>query len=242
MQNSGMATRLPWLFLFALVGVVANFVDLYQKFSVATSLNSCNVLVTHNWVDYLWLGSIALCNFSPFFAFWNLVDTRHNSHIALRPLLASRSIRGGIKVHVWGSDEDPVVINLRSFLMLIGHLKPDDDGKRTITVYVMQTIEQRNKLFGDDPPFDPRFSVFIWSGPKDPFGTKDKYATNMMRFLALISDWEKNGLAENLFSAIGVRVVDLLHGADNEHEAHAKKHVEPPADAVAATATPLVVN
>jgi hypothetical protein len=38
----------------------------------------------------------------------------------------------------------------------------------------------------------------------------------MMRFLVLVCDWEKNGLAENLFSAIGVRVVDLLHGSDEE--------------------------
>ncbi len=212
-----MSIRIPWLLVFALIGVGANFYDLYTKVVISTSTNACGQVITHTWIDYVWLAAIALCNFSPFVAFWNLIDTRHSSHIALRPLLASRSIRGGIKVKVIGKDEDPVVQNLRSFLMLIGHLKTEPDQERTITVYVISDLDMRNELFGpDEPPFDRHFSVFIWSGKKDPFGTKDKYAQNMMRFLVLVCDWEQNGLAENLFSAIGVRVVDLLHGSDEE--------------------------
>lgn len=32
-----------------------------------------------------------------------------------------------------------------------------------------------------------------------------------MRYLLLVSNWEKQNLAESLFAAIGVRVVDILH-------------------------------
>ena len=39
-----------------------------------------------------------------------------------------------------------------------------------------------------------------------------------MRFLVLVHAWDRNLLAENLFSAIGVRVVDMLHSADLEGE------------------------
>lgn len=39
-----------------------------------------------------------------------------------------------------------------------------------------------------------------------------------MRFLVLVSAWDRKLLAENLFSAIGVRVVDLLHSGAIEGE------------------------
>jgi hypothetical protein len=43
---------------------------------------------------------------------------------------------------------------------------------------------------------------------------QDEIGERLMRFLVLVAAWDKNLLAENLFSAIGVRVVDMLHSAD----------------------------
>jgi hypothetical protein len=41
--------------------------------------------------------------------------------------------------------------------------------------------------------------------------TKSTSADRLMRFLCLVCDWEQHNLAESLFSAISVRVVDALH-------------------------------
>lgn len=60
-----------------------------------------------------------------------------------------------------------------------------------------------------------------------------------MRFLVLVSAWDRKLLAENLFSAIGVRVVDMLHsssfedGDDQEHiDSTLGQGTNPHADAV----------
>eukprot|EP00455_Lapot_gusevi_P047098 TRINITY_DN630_c0_g1_i8.p1 TRINITY_DN630_c0_g1~~TRINITY_DN630_c0_g1_i8.p1 ORF type:complete len:111 (-),score=53.71 TRINITY_DN630_c0_g1_i8:406-708(-) len=80
-----------------------------------------------------------------------------------------------------------------------------------ITVYVMSSIAHRDQLFGSEQfNFDMKRSVFVWTGNGDPF--KGEAGQRMMRFLVLVADWEKENLAESLFSAIGVRVVDCLHG------------------------------
>ena len=52
--------------------------------------------------------------------------------------------------------------------------------------------------------------MFAWSRVGDPF-TKDDIGERMMRFLILIADWEKENLAESIFSGINIRLVDCLH-------------------------------
>jgi hypothetical protein len=124
------------------------------------------------------------------------------------------------------------VIVLRDFLRSIGHLDEDaeskqtqlaihsdtadsDDVRKVINVEVMNSIAHRDRLFGSDEfPFDPRRTLFLWTGDtKDgmPFGRGDPIGLRLMRFLVLIKDWEKENMAESLFSAIGMRVVDVLH-------------------------------
>ena len=59
-------------------------------------------------------------------------------------------------------------------------------------------------------------AVFVWSGKGDPFFTPEGgdplIAKRIMRFLCLVADWERENLADSIFSALGVRVVDALHG------------------------------
>jgi hypothetical protein len=43
---------------------------------------------------------------------------------------------------------------------------------------------------------------------------KSASADRLMRYLCLVCDWEQHNLAESLFSAISVRVVDALHNVD----------------------------
>lgn len=91
---------------------------------------------------------------------------------------------------------------------------------RCVTVFIMENLARRDEMFGSSSraksAFDNRFSLFIWSGSQEakknmnPF-TDDEIGQRLMRYLVLVVDWEKHGLCESLFSAIGVRVVDILH-------------------------------
>jgi hypothetical protein len=87
-----------------------------------------------------------------------------------------------------------------------------------IDVHVMTTKAHRDALFSsDDLDGISAHSVFVWAGSGSPFsadggsGPPDEVGTRMMRFLCLVAEWEQENLAEALFSAIGVRVVDVLH-------------------------------
>lgn len=40
--------------------------------------------VHHTWLDFIWLGALALCNLAPFIAIRHLFETRRNCHVALR--------------------------------------------------------------------------------------------------------------------------------------------------------------
>ncbi len=54
-------------------------------------------------------------------------------------------------------------------------------GDCKIQVHVMSTMDHRDALFGsDDLPFDPRCTMFVWTGKGDPF-SKDATGTRMMR-------------------------------------------------------------
>lgn len=146
---------------------------------------------------------------------------------SLRPLLASRALEPGVRVQIKGDVKDETAASLRNFLSLIGHLDEtsdqvsvsaghaDDVEQLSVIVEVMSTLQDRDRLFGsDDFKFDQRRTLFVWTGStKDgmPFGRNDPNGTRMMRFLVLIKDWEGDNLAESLFSAIGMRVVDVLH-------------------------------
>jgi hypothetical protein len=57
---------------------------------------------------------------------------------------------------------------------------------------------------------DQHRSVFVWSGKDDPF-SDDVIGRRMMQYLIIRADWEKDNLAQSLLSAIGTRVVDVLH-------------------------------
>ena len=270
-SKSGQRFFPPYLFFLAVGAVVANFVDLYFTFRNTNCVRDGAIRVSngervdwvedvkncHNTIDYVWLGIMAACNLAPFTAWSSLFETRMYTHPVMRPLLASKSMNGGVKINVNGLDTDPIVVNLNRFLTTIGHNARDaaDDAttsvgsvsvkkkkmsvltafdetpvqrrrsqglaagfSQSVTVYVMRDFIQRDALFGKDEfPFDPRTSLFVWSGLGDPF-TKDEIGERLMRFLVLVAAWDKSLLAENLFSAIGVRVVDMLHSADLEGE------------------------
>ncbi len=54
-----------------------------------------------------------------------------------------------------------------------------------IQVHVMSTLAHRDVLFGSDElPFDPRTTLFVWTGKAEPF-TKDAIGTRMMRTWSL---------------------------------------------------------
>lgn len=263
-SESGTRFFPPYLFFLALIAVCANFGDLYLTFRNTDCVRedvtrdngervewTKDVMTCHTPIDYIWLGIMASCNLAPFTVWSSLFETRTEVHPVMRPLLASKSMKGGVKITIHGHDSDPIVINLNNFLTDIGHnakqkrsitegdelpptrqksrlASPDAPRQRhkvdlaegfshSVTVYVMRDFVQRDALFGkDDFPFDPRTSLFIWSDPTgDPF-TKDEIGERLMRFLVLVAAWDKHLLAENLFSAIGVRVVDMLHSADFE--------------------------
>jgi hypothetical protein len=150
----------------------------------------------------------------------------------------------GIKVRVTGVEEDPVYVAVKEFLKKLGHLASDDDrgdhhfsgapavvngvivpkqrSSRCVTVHIMESLARRDGLFGPGTRTDNRFSLFIWSGFREKPGTlpftEDDIGQRMMRYLVLVTDWEKHGLGESLFSAIGVRVVDILHEKPSKAE------------------------
>jgi hypothetical protein len=221
----------------------------------------------HTTIDYVFLCVIASCNCAPFIGINYLLDRRRDCHVALRPLLASRSMgKDGIKVRVMGNAHDPIYQTLTTFLANLGHLadeEEDDTSRgqeqqqtrqpvslssssagdrestlnlrsfaqssrslyggtkrvaRCVTVHVIDSLAHRDELFGprnDASVFDNRFSLFIWSGFSEAKGTMpftdDAIGQRLMRYLVVVAAWEKHGLAEALFSAIGVRVTDILH-------------------------------
>lgn len=146
----------PYLFLLALVAVVANAADIaYTYFEGSGDCND-DPMSCHSTIDWIWsikqtneraspahceatteatshsfpplslllllrLGIMAVCNLAPFTAWSSLFETRSDVHPVLRPLLASKSINGGIKITVVGHDNDPIVQSLNQFLTQIGH-------------------------------------------------------------------------------------------------------------------------
>lgn len=230
----------PYLLLLALISIGASVVDLYLKFTGDTP---------HTALDFVWLGAVCLCNVAPFFAGKELMETRRELHVSLRPLLSSRSFDGqGVKVRLRTGDvQDPVYLGLRDFLTDIGHLYDESNGSATtptaasdatsssstspssssssssssqfplqnISVYVINSLSFRDELFGGAGPlkFDKN-ALFVWSAMDEkqlPF-TQDVAGQRMMRYLVLVAVWERNNLAASLFSALSVRVVDILQG------------------------------
>jgi len=195
-------------------------------------------------IDYIFLGVIAGLCCAPFIGFQYLLDRRRDAHVALRPLLASRSMgKDGIRVRVVGSVADPIYCALRSFLRQLGHLAPDlvdpaGDPQRAldaslspphrreprcVTVHIIDSFARRDAMFGSGrASLDNRFSLFVWSGSAEKPGampfTDDDVGQRLMRYLVLVADWEKYGLAESLFSAIGTRCVDILHDKPSRAE------------------------
>lgn len=278
-SSTGQRFLPPWLFLLAVISVAANAIDLYVTFY----RNDCNKVTSsgcpddancHGVIDFVWLAILAAFNLTPFLCAWSsLFETRTDVHPVLRPLLASKSMNGGVRITIEGDADDPIVQNLNRFLTNLGHNAKDEqptsagapappsedrspvvplrNGEATrgepiigcsssvhhlpsspgspsaprggaagmaaagfrasVKVFVMRTIAQRDALFGSEHfPFDPRSSLFVWSHPSsDPF-SKDEIGERLMRFLVLVAAWDRKLLAENLFSAIGVRVVDML--------------------------------
>ena len=91
----------------------------------------------------------------------------------------------------------------------------------------MANLEERDAIFGVSRDangeydmtqvFDRKQTMFVWTGDGNPF-TKDEVGQRMMRYFVLVQQWEGDNLAESLFSAIGMRVVDVLHASDVDDE------------------------
>ena len=113
-RSSGVRFMPPWLLLLTLVGWTINTADLYFRYHDQS--------MSYSGLDYAWLSVVALCTLVPLLSLKRLLDTRIYITAGLKPLLASKSLLGGVMVDVIGSPDDPVVIQLRSFLYAIGHL------------------------------------------------------------------------------------------------------------------------
>jgi hypothetical protein len=110
-----------------------------------------------------------------------------------------------------------------------------------VRVHVMSTMQHRDTLFGAAggdlaciAAMDQRRSVFVWTGDEDPF-TDDEIGRRMLKYLyvhtcisfvfqymmiealffrlfrIISAKVERHHLAQTIFAAIGVRVVDVLH-------------------------------
>jgi len=117
---------------------------------------------------------------------------------------------------------------------------------RCVTVHIIESLARRDELFGPKSKRagssaadgggvssgDNRFSLYLWSGSQEKAGvipfTDDETGQRMMRYLVLVADWEKHSLAESLFSAIGVRVVDILHDKPSQAAGAAQLHTSNP--------------
>lgn len=168
----------PYLFLLALAAVLSNWFDLGL-----TYYNTVYGNEYHSNIDYMWLVCIACCNIAPFFAWSQLFETRRDVHAVLRPLLASQSLSGGVKVKLAGAANDQILRSINYFLQLVGHDVPEagrrnaaaaaaiaeDQMQRIITVYIMDSMDARDRLFDSDIQFfDIKTSLFIWSAQGDP--------------------------------------------------------------------------
>ena len=201
-------------------------------FTAATFALLCSFYLLNNFgsttstlFDIVWLITICLLCFGPFFMFSVLFDNRVFCHESLRPLLSTKAIQTGVKVDICGSPDDEIVINLRNFLSNIGHLWDGNLAAESkipvIRVEVMNSLEQRDRLFHTSAlkRINLKRTIFIWNtDPKNPDinpFSDDEMGRSMMQVLVLVAKWE-DSLASALFSAIGIKLVDSLHPETSE--------------------------
>lgn len=116
--EAGTRVALPYLFILSIIGLGINVWDLFNKLSRAhldsiPGDDSNDHERSQTPLDYFWLFSLAGCNTIPFIAWPNLFETRRDLHVALKPLMASKSLGGGVKVRVVGNKTDEIVRNIR---------------------------------------------------------------------------------------------------------------------------------
>lgn len=264
LSEAGIRVRHSILLILALLSLVFNWGQIFYIYHSQTPASR---------LDYAFLVSVALCNLGPFLSWEALIDTRVVVHKALRPLLASHALGGGIKVKLHGDSKHNTAVRvLHHFLWLIGHLAPDNEPDRyhdkVVHVHVLHTLEERDALFGksaaarsklaklnyalamassddgsgimtttmiettrhrastgntkqdkeiaeamvalNEATAALRNNLYVWNGVGDPFSI-DEIGSEMMRFLVLVSAWENDNLADSLFSAIGIKAVQLMH-------------------------------
>jgi len=203
------------------------FFNIYLKYNDSTN--------PRDNIDYAALGLIAACNFAPFFSFWRLFDTRTELDPSLRPLLATRALKGfgdkGYRLNLIGNPNDKMYANIYAFLDRIGHLETSPltaEGKPAVTdiskikdlrtekpkgicIYVMNDDKARDTVFKFDgkPPFDERFSVFLWSN--DDSGIAFQGGTNLGRYLVILSSVMMTTTAQEVFCTVGTKIVDYIH-------------------------------
>jgi len=200
-------------------GVGFNFLDIFRTLNNKTKKRQSFV--------YFWLAAVCLLTLAPFFELKKLLDTRYWMHPVLKPLLASASLEAPIKAIVKGNPQDPMVINLRNFLTLIGHechkdhveYQNNDSGELRliddhITLLIIDSKESRDKYLGGEEQQLGKImqnSVVVYSGADNPFGDGTPIASKLMRYLVLTKNDCKDGLAEQIFSGIAIRAVKYLH-------------------------------
>lgn len=217
-KSTGYTTRIPWHFVGAFLALCFNVAIVVSELFFTTG--------TTNSLSIAWLIGICMGNTAPFLAWHALFDTRVWTHEALRPLLASKSIKNGVKIEICGTESDSMVIALKTFLKNIGHLydPSTENYLPVIRVHILSTIEERNALFNEEnfPSIDLSRTIFIWKdadnlpieAPKlKPF-SDDDIGHRMMSVLCLVDQWEI-ALSTSLFSAIGVRVNHALHPSES---------------------------
>ena len=87
------------------------------------------------------LAILALCNLAPFTAFGSLFETRTEVHPVLRPLLASKSMNGGVKITIEGLADDPLAQSLKAFLTSIGHNAQDNNKPAAVAALAAAQVK-----------------------------------------------------------------------------------------------------
>jgi len=206
----------PWLLIMALIGMGFCCIDFLGLLLDGSTHRQA-------WV-FLLLGAIGITSLAPFFEISKLINARFFLNPILKPLLASRSLNGGVRVVVRGKFTDPICATLRNFIKSIGHepdpkmgVDPDEVDvrliKNHINVIVIDSIKSRDEWFSGDAGAVQKVmenSIVIYSGDDNPF-TNDPLGQKLMKYLVLVKKWEGQGLASSIFSGLSVRVVRLLH-------------------------------
>eukprot|EP01099_Mayorella_cantabrigiensis_P005059 TRINITY_DN3958_c0_g1_i1.p1 TRINITY_DN3958_c0_g1~~TRINITY_DN3958_c0_g1_i1.p1 ORF type:complete len:723 (+),score=157.77 TRINITY_DN3958_c0_g1_i1:41-2170(+) len=96
-------------------------------------------------------------------------------------------------------------------------MKIERQGQPVITIFILATLDERNKWYKKRNKIDFSRAIFIWAGPEDeefgPFavGGSDEARSWFSDRLVLLAGREGERLASEIFSSLGIRVASALY-------------------------------